>query len=267
VRHARSPVEPTSWCTIIEKDTRATAISMGFPIEVTRSHPDFVALYLARTWLGEHRSSMSHLYGRIREVRGMNYGDYAYIEAFPDGMFQFFPDAHRARLAQLFEIWIRPVKPEQAVFATKVALHELAQLVEQGLSQEAFESTREYLSKNVFLLTSTQSSQLGYRMDSEFYGIGEYTEFMRSKLESLSLQDVNAAIRKHLQAENVSIVAVTKDTQALRDALLSAEPATITYDAPKPDELLAEDALIGAEPLGLSAEKIRILPVEEVFAN
>ena len=33
---------------------------------------DFVALYLARTWLGEHRASMSRLYQRIREVRGMN---------------------------------------------------------------------------------------------------------------------------------------------------------------------------------------------------
>ena len=253
--------------TIIEKDTRATAISMGFPIEVTRAHPDYVALYLARTWLGEHRSSMSHLYDRIREVRGMNYGDYAYIEAFPNGMFQFFPDAHRARRAQLFEIWIRPVKPEQAVFAIKIALHELAALVENGLTQEQFESTREYLSKNVFLLTSTQSSQLGYRLDSQFHGIGEFTELMRSKLAELTVEDVNAAIAKHLQAENMSIVTVTKDAAALHEALLSSEAATITYDAEKPEELLAEDAVIGAEALGLTAGKIRTLPVENVFAR
>ena len=29
----------------------------------------------------------------------MNYGDYAYIEAFPRGMFQFFPDPNVARRA------------------------------------------------------------------------------------------------------------------------------------------------------------------------
>ena len=81
------------------------------PIEVTRSHPDFAALSVARAWLGEHRSSMSHLYQRIRELRGMNYGDYAYIEAFPGGMFQFFPEPNVARRAQLFEVWIRPVVP------------------------------------------------------------------------------------------------------------------------------------------------------------
>ena len=40
---------------IVEKDTRATAISFGHPIAVTRSHPDFAALWLARAWLGEHR--------------------------------------------------------------------------------------------------------------------------------------------------------------------------------------------------------------------
>ncbi|MBN2371846.1 MAG: insulinase family protein, partial [Vicinamibacteria bacterium] len=77
---------------IIAKDTRATAISLGHPIEVTRSHPDFPALLLARTWLGEHRSSVSRLFDRIREARGMNYGDYAYIEAFPRGMYQLLPD-------------------------------------------------------------------------------------------------------------------------------------------------------------------------------
>src|SRR6185437_1348617 len=62
---------------IIQKDTRAIAMSLGHPIAVTRSHPDFAALWLARTWLGEHRSSVSHLYQRIREIRGLNYGDYA----------------------------------------------------------------------------------------------------------------------------------------------------------------------------------------------
>ena len=41
---------------ILEKDTRATATSLGFPIEVNRAHPDFAALSVARAWLGEHRA-------------------------------------------------------------------------------------------------------------------------------------------------------------------------------------------------------------------
>jgi zinc protease len=107
---------------IIEKNTRATAISFGLPMAVTRSHPDFPALWLAKTWLGEHRASSSHLYQQIRELRGMNYGDYAYIEAFPRGMFQFFPSPNLGRKAQLFEVWIRPVAPQNAHFALRLAL-------------------------------------------------------------------------------------------------------------------------------------------------
>ena len=55
----------------------------------------------------------------------MNYGDYAYIEAFPRGMFQFFPDPNIARQRQIFEIWIRPVVPVNAHMALRIALHEL----------------------------------------------------------------------------------------------------------------------------------------------
>ena len=159
---------------IIEKETRATAISVGHPLEVTRSHPDFAALMIARTWLGEHRSSMSHLYQRIREVRGMNYGDYAYIEAFPGGMYRFFPGANVGRRAQIFEIWIRPVLPRNGHMALRIAIHELSKLVENGLTEEQFQATRDYLMKNVFLLTATQDAQLGYALDSSWYGIGEY---------------------------------------------------------------------------------------------
>ncbi|HEY7863165.1 MAG TPA: pitrilysin family protein [Thermoanaerobaculia bacterium] len=252
---------------ILEKDTRATAISFGHPIAVTRSHPDYVALYLARTWLGEHRSSTSHLYSRIREVRGMNYGDYAYIEAFPTGMFQFFPDANRARRAQLFEIWIRPVKPEHAVHATKIALYELENLVRDGLTPEDFERTRQYLLKNVFVMTARQDQQIGYALDSEWYGIPEYTKYMRDGLQKLTLEQVNAAIRQHLSAKDLSVVIVTKDAQGLKKALVSDEFSPITYDAEKPAALLEEDKIIGARKLGIAPEKVTITKIEEVFAR
>ncbi len=252
---------------IVQKETRATAISFGHPIEVTRAHPDFAALSVARAWLGEHRSSMSHLYNRIREIRGMNYGDYAYIEAFPRGMYQFFPDPNLARRAQIFEVWIRPVPPEQASMALRIALHEVRKLVRDGLSAADFEATRSYLMKNVFLQTKTQDQQLGYALDSDWYGIGEYTETMRERLAKLTREDVNAAIRKHLSGDDLSVVIVTKDAEGLRNELLSGKPSRIAYESKKPAELLAEDEVIGALDLGLAPDRVRITPVAEVFAR
>ncbi len=252
---------------IIEKETRAIAMSLGHPIAVTRAHPDFAALWLARTWLGEHRSSVSHLYQRIREIRGLNYGDYAYIEAFPGGMFQFFPDANRPRHHQLFEIWIRPVPPDAAVMTLRIALHELEHLIANGLTEAQFASTRDYLIKSLPLLTATQDHRLGYALDARWHGTGDFTTDMREHLRGLDAAAVHAAIRRHLSARDLDVVLVAPDAGALRAALLSDAPTTLTYDAPKPPELLAEDRVIGQRPLGLDDGSVRVTPVSEVFAR
>jgi zinc protease len=251
----------------VAKDTRATAISFGHPIAVTRAHPDYPALSLARTWLGEHRSSSSHLYQRIRELRGLNYGDYAYIEAFPRGSFLFFPEANIARRAQIFEVWIRPVVPENAPMAFRIALHELRKLVENGLTHEEFERTREYLAKNVFLMTATQDQQLGYALDSKWYGIPEYTGFMRERLAKLTLADVNAAMRRHLSGRDLQVVMVAKDVAALAGQLQADTAPPIRYEADKPKEVLEEDLAIAAIRLGIRPDAVRTTPVEEVFAK
>jgi zinc protease len=252
---------------ILEKDTRATAISFGFPIEVGRAHPDFPALSVARVWLGEHRASSGRLYQRIRGIRGMNYGDYAYIEAFPRGMYQFFPDANIARQQQLFEIWIRPVVPENGHMALRIAVHELQKLIENGLTPEEFEATRNYLMKNVFVMTARQDQQLGYALDSKWYGIPEFTQYMRHALQKLTVDQVNAALKKHLTAKDLTIVYVTKDAQGLKQALVSDAPSPIKYDGEKPKELLDEDQVIGALKLNIAPDRVKITPITDVFAR
>ncbi len=252
---------------ILEKDTRATAMSFGFPIDVTRAHPDFVPLSVARAWLGEHRISSGQLYQRIREVRGINYGDYAYIEAFPRGMFQFFPDPNVARQRQIFEIWIRPVVPAQAHMTLRIAIYELDKLVRDGLAKADFEATRDYLMNNVYVMTARQDQQLGYAMDSTWYKTGEFTSFMRQALQNLTVEQVNQAIRRHLNARNLSIVFVTKDAAGLKQALVADALSPIRYDGQKPQALLAEDQLIGALKLNIPAENVKVTPIADVFAR
>ena len=252
---------------IIEKNTRATAISFGLPIAVTRAHPDFPALWMAKTFLGEHRASNAHLYQRIRELRGMNYGDYAYIEAFPRGMFQFFPSPNLGRKAQLFEVWIRPVAPENAHFALRIALAELDKVVQNGLTKEQFDITRGYLMKNVFVMTATQDQQLGYALDSQWHGTPEFTKLMRDGLSKLTVESVNAAIKKHLSAQNLSVVMITKDAAGLRDKLVANAFSPIKYDAEKPKEVLEEDQVIGSRKLNIRADSVKITPAAQVFVQ
>ena len=65
--------------------------------------------------------------------------------------------------------------------ALRIALYELRKLIENGLTQAEFETTRDYLMKNVFVMTATQDQQLGYALDSKWYGIPEYTAYMREQ--------------------------------------------------------------------------------------
>jgi zinc protease len=251
---------------IVQKETPAVAVSFGFPIDVRRGDDDWVALWLVRSWLGEHRSSNSHLYKRIRELRGMNYGDYAYIEYFPRGMFQFYPDANLGRQQQIFQVWIRPLRSNNdALFATRTALYEMDKLIENGMSEADFESTRNYLSKFVALLTKTQSRQLGYALDSEYYGTPDFTQYVREQLATLTLEDVNRVIRDNLQTENLQMVFITGDADGLAQSIASDAPSPIVYNTDKPADVLAEDDQISTLAFDIDADSIERVDAEALF--
>ncbi|MDX6385862.1 MAG: zinc protease [Blastocatellia bacterium] len=250
---------------IIQRETRSTALSLGFPIGVNRSHKDWPALAVVGAYFGQHRSSNSYLYQRLREARGLNYGDYAYVEYFPRGMFQFTPDANLGRQQQIFQIWIRPVEPQNGHFVLRAALYEYDKLVREGMSKEAFESTREFLTKYVNVLTATQDAQLGYALDSRYYNIADFPTYMREQLAKLTLDDVNGAIKLYLKSDAMRIAIVTKDAAGLREAILSNKPSPITYNAPKPKEITDEDKLIEAYKIVVKPADVTIVPVEKVF--
>ena len=251
--------------TMVEKNTRSVAYSIGFPLGVRRGDPDYPALLVAQSYFGPHRESGGRLFARLREVRGLNYGDYAYIEYFPRGMFLFEPDPNLARHRQIFQIWIRPVEPPTAQFALRAAMFELDKLIREGISAEDFERTRLFVTKNVNLLTKTKSAELGYAIDSEFYGIPEYNTYLKQSLAKLTVEDVNRAIRKHLRTTDLQVVVVAKDCAALRAKFLANEVSPMKYNSPKPAEVMEEDKIIESWPLDWKAENVRIVPVEGVF--
>jgi zinc protease len=250
---------------IVKRETRATALSLGFPINITRADKDWPALAVVASWFGQHRSSNSYLYQQLRESRGLNYGDYAYIEYFPRGMFQFTPDPNQGRTSQIFQIWIRPVVPENGHFVLRAALYEYDKLVRDGMSKEAFEATREFLTKYNNILTQTQDAQLGYALDSRYYNIPDYVTYMRGQLAKLTLDDINNAIRKYLKSDAMRIAIITKDAEALRDAIVNNKPSPITYNSPKPKEITDEDKVIENYKLNVKPEAVVVVPVEKVF--
>jgi len=252
---------------LVSKPEADASISFGFPIEPLRGERQFYALWIANSWLGEHRSSASHLYQVIREARGMNYGDYSYIEAFPQGGRRNVPPNRVGRQRQIFEVWIRTLPAERAHFALRAAMRELDGLIARGMSEEEFELTRSFLRKYVLHFADTTSARLGYRLDDQFYGVegeGHLSRFRRM-MDEITLDEVNEALRTHLQTRNVKIVVVTGQAERLKEALVNDTPSPVVYETAKPQAILDEDKIISTYPLAVSADAVRIVPVEAIF--
>ncbi len=264
-------VEPPPWTgrrvLLVAKPDADASISFGFPISLRRGERDFYALWIANSFLGEHRAAAGKLYQVIRESRGMNYGDYSYIEAFPEGGIRHMAPPNVGRRQQIFEVWIRTLPNAQAQFALRAAMRELKHLVDHGLTEEQFELARSFISKYYRQYADNTATRLGYALDDRFYGIDGQGHLARfgERIPEITREEVNAAIRKYLQYDNMKIAIVTGEAEALRDALVNDTPSPITYENPKSPEVQEEDKVIAAWPLAIAEDAVRIVAVEEIF--
>ncbi|MEE9293119.1 MAG: insulinase family protein, partial [Acidobacteriota bacterium] len=228
--------------------------------------PDYYALMIANSHLGEHRSFNGRLMNVMRGDRGLNYGDYTYIEIFIQDCGSNFPEPNIPRRQQFFSIWIRPVDPRNAPFALRQATREMRVLVDEGLSNEEFEAARTFLLNYSKLWTQSLSRRLGYLMDSEFYGTGMLLDRMEQDLPRLTVEDVNTAVKRHLDPGKLKVAMVASDGKALAEVLLSGKPTPITYQTPTTHEdLLKEDREIESYPLPVDASRVRIVAARELF--
>jgi zinc protease len=158
------------------------------------------------------------------------------------------------------------VPAESAVFAIRAALFNLDRLVRDGLTQEEFETARGFLRGYTLLWEQTPSRRLGYALDDLFYGTENHLAAFRTALDSMTLEQVNAALRRWIEPERLRIVAVARDAQGLRQALLADAPVSLSYTAEKvAPAVAADDEKISAFKLRLAPEQVEIVPVGKLF--
>jgi zinc protease len=250
---------------IADKQTPATNISMGFPHTIGKSSDDFFALWIACSHFGEHRQSLSHLYQKIREERGQNYGDYAYADHFIQGRRKF-PATNYCRQQQYFSIWIRALANSNRHFVLRQALLELKKLMDEGISEERFQLVRKYLLNYTKLYAQTLGERLGWQMDSRYYGYQDFLAEVQERLPKITREDVNNAIKTHLNSDNVYIAIITQDAESLKNDLIANTPSPINYANPNmPQKILDEDLVYQTFPLDIIPEKIRIAKASDFF--
>jgi zinc protease len=251
---------------IVEKPTEATGIHLGHVTKLTRSHADWPAMLLATTALGEHRQSHGRLYQALREDRGLNYGDYAYIEDYVQAGWSSRQQMGTGRRQNAFSLWIRPTEAANGPFALKAAIFELEAWVESGLAADEFTRMQTYLSSRIALWATDPGRRLGWATEAKLMDWPDPIADLPEQIRALSLDDVNAAIQRHVHPAKLDIVVVTKDGAGFRDAVVEENPTPIVYGGSPPpaDSKQAQaDAHISAIVLGVSG--VELIQTEGLF--
>jgi zinc protease len=252
---------------IVDKPTAdATAVSIGFPTDMTRASDDYPAVFFFASYLGLHRQSSGVLYQQLRESRGFNYGDYAYAEYYAQEGWERQPRANIARRQQIVSLWLRPLKPANALFGVRGALYFYRKYLSEGVSESELARYRAFTSRYFALEQQTESRRLGYAIDDLAYGLKQpWLTRMRAAWQSLDAAKLKAIVAKRLTGNDLTIVLVAKDAAALKKRLLDGKPTPPTYDAPKPKSVTDVDKEIEKLPLGLKDEDITIVPISATF--
>ncbi|MDP3278364.1 MAG: pitrilysin family protein [Deltaproteobacteria bacterium] len=248
----------------------ATAISIGTHVSLDRAHQDFFAVQFVSNYLGLHRQSSGVLYQTLRESRGLNYGDYAYVEHFEQEGHSRFPTPHLLRRQQYASIWLRPVRPETAHFAIRGALRALSQTLRDGIEPAAFERTQTFLSGYVTLYAQTDSARLGSAVDASLLGWPAsegYATRAQQSWAALRANDAIEAARRHLSAQDLWITVVAPNAPELAQAIQSEATSVMRYDSPKPQSVLDEDREINAYRIGVAPNAVEVVPAAQLFAQ
>ena len=141
-------------------------------------------------------------------------------------------------------------------------------VVDNGMTQEQFDVTKQFLYKYALHYAPALDTRLGYQIDSKFYGVndeGNYIAYYRKMIKNMTLSDVNTAIKKYIQYNNIDFSIITKDAKTFKDELISNKPSPIEYSTPKPNEVLEEDKIISNYKINFNANNIKIVPVDNLF--
>ena len=243
-----------------------SASTSAIPLPITRADADYYPLMVANSFLGEHRTFHGRLMQQLRGARGLNYGDYSYIEYWPQPAVHQQPDAGRAAPAAVLlgldpagGAGGRPVRParralrgaaparqrpdEGGVRADPRLPPQLHEALGRRACPTASASTWTAVLRHA-LLSSTRST---------------------SASRAMTVEEVNAAVKKYLTTGRTTTRCWSPPTPpALKDgAPEGRRRARRPTTARSQPEVAEADKTIQALPVKPTA--IEIVPVDQVF--
>jgi zinc protease len=177
---------------VLTPDKANAVLRAGLNVRMRDDHPDFPALVLANHLLGG--SSTARVPARVREKEGLSYSTYTTFSS------SALDEAASFRVSSIFA-------PQNRERVERAIREELARAVRQGFSPAEIEAGKRSVLEARRLARSQDralASRLGHYLfvkrtfawDSEF----------EKKLAALTPQQVNAALRRHIDPARLSVV-------------------------------------------------------------
>lgn len=168
-------------------------LSIGLPLPITRTHPDYIPLAFAIAILGKWGGFAGRLMSTVREKEGLTYGIYGQLEGFTADEKGYF------RIMTFFA-------PEKAVQGLNSTFREIRKLYESGVSQAEVDAFRTILVTQQTLtndsLTRILSDFHGYHCEG--YSVEEMKEHKKA-LHNVTRADINRVIGTYLNPALVSV--------------------------------------------------------------
>ncbi len=204
---------------LVDKPARTqTQINIGN----VASHPrdrDHVALTLANTIFGG--TFTARLMREIRSKRGWSYGASSRLA--------------RDRVRDAWSMWTFPAATDAAA-CIALQLKMVEQFVARGVTARELAFARSYLSRSYAFETDTASKRLWQQLDLRIYDLPRnYYRDHLARLDAVTLDEVNAAIRRRIDPDNllISVVATASELRAPLEKAVKGLASTrvVPFDA------------------------------------
>jgi zinc protease len=168
--------------------TQFGTIGVGVP----RNHPDFIALNVANQILGGGFNSRLNL--RLRAKEGLTYGARSALET--------------NKAAGLWNM-TSFTRTEETANALKVTLDVLNEFRKNPVTPAELAEATSYIAGVFGLQIETADAVAGRVLSAALYGLpADYWQTYRDRVRKITAAEVSAAVQKHLNPDQLSIVAV-----------------------------------------------------------
>ncbi|MCP4804226.1 MAG: insulinase family protein [Proteobacteria bacterium] len=249
---------------VVERETEKSVVNFGHELDVDRGHPDYPALFLAMIAFGDHRESHGRLYSTLRGDRGLNYGDYAYIEHYVQKSGSSTQEVGTTRAQPQFMVWLRPLTQDTTAWSVKAAVEMTEDLVATGLDPAEFELIQEYLLQRMRIWAQDPGRRLEYAVEAQALGYPNQLEDLPDSIEALTVEQVNAALTRHIRPADLRIVVVAGNSDELIRELTEEKSTPLVKEGLNlDDEQEAWNQEVAESQLGLQSWSI--VPAEGIF--